>query len=68
MGTVDHRDVLLIAGDDPYEFKGIEDLMHPDVRPRRRGRLPPLSSGQLRGGAWPGRETRTRVRARSKTP
>jgi hypothetical protein len=33
MGTVDHRDVLLIAGDDPYEFKGIEDVMYPDVRP-----------------------------------
>jgi ectoine hydroxylase-related dioxygenase (phytanoyl-CoA dioxygenase family) len=37
MGTVDHRDVLLIAGDDPYEFKGIEDLMHPQVRPDGEG-------------------------------
>ncbi|MGH2579295.1 MAG: phytanoyl-CoA dioxygenase family protein, partial [Actinomycetota bacterium] len=37
MGTVDHRDVLLIAGDDPYEFKGIEDLMHPHVRPDGEG-------------------------------
>jgi phytanoyl-CoA hydroxylase len=37
MGTVDHRDVLLIAGDDPYEFKGTEDVMHPHVRPDGEG-------------------------------
>lgn len=37
MRTVDHRDVLLIAGDDPYEFKGIEDPMLPHVRPDGEG-------------------------------
>ncbi len=33
MGTLDHRDVLLVAGEDPYAFKGTADLMHPHVRP-----------------------------------
>ena len=33
MGTLDHRDVLLVAGEDPYLFKGTADLMHPHVRP-----------------------------------
>jgi ectoine hydroxylase-related dioxygenase (phytanoyl-CoA dioxygenase family) len=32
MGTVDHRDVLLVAGQDPYEFKGTVDVMRPHVR------------------------------------
>jgi phytanoyl-CoA hydroxylase len=37
MGTVDHRDVLLVAGEDPYSFKGTVDLMHPHVRPDGEG-------------------------------
>jgi len=37
MGTVDHRDVLLVAGQDPYGFKGTEDLLHPHVRPDGEG-------------------------------
>jgi hypothetical protein len=28
--------VLLIAGDDPYDFKGIEDVMHPTSGPTAR--------------------------------
>jgi phytanoyl-CoA hydroxylase len=33
MGTLDHRDVHLVAGKDPYAFRGTEDLMRPHVRP-----------------------------------
>jgi hypothetical protein len=27
MGTTDHRDIMLVAGEDPYTFKGTADLM-----------------------------------------
>jgi len=37
MGTADHRDVMLVAGEDPYDFKGTADLMHPHVRPDGEG-------------------------------
>jgi phytanoyl-CoA hydroxylase len=43
MGTLDHRDVMLVAGEDPYAFKGTAELMHPHVRPDGQGgciRLP----------------------------
>jgi phytanoyl-CoA hydroxylase len=33
MGRLDHRDVYLVAGKDPYAWKGTVDLMHPHVRP-----------------------------------
>jgi ectoine hydroxylase-related dioxygenase (phytanoyl-CoA dioxygenase family) len=33
MATLDHRDVLLVAGVDPYAFKGTTDIVHPYVRP-----------------------------------
>ena len=33
MGTLDHRDIQLVAGQDPYASSGIADLMHPHVRP-----------------------------------
>ncbi|PAX07737.1 phytanoyl-CoA dioxygenase family protein [Sphingomonas lenta] len=29
---VDHRDVVMVAGEDPYAWKGVEDLMFPYVR------------------------------------
>jgi phytanoyl-CoA hydroxylase len=32
MGTVDHRDIMLVADEDPYAFKGTADLMHAHVR------------------------------------
>ena len=37
MGTADHRDVLLVAGEDPYAFKGTADLMRPHIRPDGEG-------------------------------
>ena len=37
MGTVDHRDILLVAGVDPYGFKGTTDVMRPHIRPDRAG-------------------------------
>lgn len=37
MGTADHRDVLLVAGEDPYAFKGTTDVMRPHVRPDGEG-------------------------------
>jgi phytanoyl-CoA hydroxylase len=33
MATVDHRDVLLVAGEDPYAAAGTIDVMRPYVRP-----------------------------------
>jgi phytanoyl-CoA hydroxylase len=33
MATADHRDVLLVAGEDPYAAKGTADVMRPYVRP-----------------------------------
>jgi ectoine hydroxylase-related dioxygenase (phytanoyl-CoA dioxygenase family) len=37
MGTTDHRDVVLVAGEDPYAFRGTTDLMRPHVRPDGEG-------------------------------
>lgn len=37
MGTTDHRDIVLVAGEDPYAFKGATDLMRPHVRPDGQG-------------------------------
>jgi phytanoyl-CoA hydroxylase len=37
MGVTDHRDILLVAGEDPYAFKGVTDLMRPHIRPDGRG-------------------------------
>ena len=33
MGLLDHRDVELVAGEDPYAFAGTRDLMRPHIRP-----------------------------------
>jgi phytanoyl-CoA hydroxylase len=33
MATLDHRDVLLVAGEDPYGAKGTVDVMRPRLRP-----------------------------------
>ena len=32
MATVDHRDVLLVAGHDPYAARGTTDVMRPRLR------------------------------------
>jgi hypothetical protein len=37
MATLDHRDILLVAGADPYAVKGTVDLMRPHVRPDGEG-------------------------------
>ena len=37
MAKADYRDVVMVAGRDPYAWKGIEDLATPHVRPDREG-------------------------------
>ena len=37
MGTHDSRDIVLVAGRDPYAWKGTEDIMVPHVRPSGEG-------------------------------
>ena len=37
MGRADHRDVVLVAGTDPYAYKGTVDVMRPHVRPDGQG-------------------------------
>jgi ectoine hydroxylase-related dioxygenase (phytanoyl-CoA dioxygenase family) len=45
MAVHDHRDIVMIAGKDPYAYKGITDVMYPHIRPDREG-----------GCRWPSRE------------
>lgn len=33
----DHRDIVMIAGEDPYGFRGVEDVHRPHVRPSGEG-------------------------------
>jgi phytanoyl-CoA hydroxylase len=37
VGMVDYRDIVMVAGDDPYAYKGTEDLAKPYSRPDRDG-------------------------------
>jgi len=37
MGTTDHRDIEIVAGEDPYAFRGTTDVMRPHVRPDGEG-------------------------------
>ncbi len=37
MGRADHRDIVLVAGADPYAYKGTVDVMPPHVRPDGQG-------------------------------
>ena len=37
MGITDYRDIVLIAGRDPYAWKGVEELAKPFVRPSGEG-------------------------------
>lgn len=41
----DHRDIVMIAGTDPYAYKGTTDLMYSHIRPDREG-----------GCHWPSRD------------
>jgi phytanoyl-CoA hydroxylase len=40
MGTLDHRDILLVAGEDPHAAKGTVDVVRPRLRPERRDFTP----------------------------
>lgn len=35
--TADHRDIVMVAGTDPYAWKGISDVARPGVRPAGEG-------------------------------
>lgn len=37
MAIADYRDIVMIAGNDPYAYKGLEDLAAPHIRPDREG-------------------------------
>ena len=37
MAMADYRDIVMVAGDDPYAYKGIEDIARPYSRPDRDG-------------------------------
>jgi phytanoyl-CoA hydroxylase len=37
MGRADHRDIVLVAGTDPYAYKGMAEVMRPHVRPDGQG-------------------------------
>ena len=37
MGKADLRDIVLVAGEDPYAWKGVEDVHRAHVRPERDG-------------------------------
>ncbi|MEU4396479.1 phytanoyl-CoA dioxygenase family protein [Kribbella sp. NPDC023855] len=37
MAQADFRDVVLVAGTDPYEYKGLEEVRRPRIRPDRDG-------------------------------
>ncbi len=41
----DYRDIVMVAGKDPYAFKGIEQIAFPHIRPNREG-----------GCQWPTRQ------------
>lgn len=45
MAMHDHRDIVMVAGEDPYAYMGIKDLMYSHIRPDREG-----------GCRWPSRE------------
>ncbi len=40
MGTLDHRDILLVAGEDPYAAKDTTDVVRPRLRSERRAVMP----------------------------
>ncbi|MCB0187469.1 MAG: hypothetical protein KDE31_24540, partial [Caldilineaceae bacterium] len=46
MAVHDHRDIVMIAGTDPYAYKGIEAINFSHIRPNREG-----------GCQWPARDS-----------
>ena len=45
MAVHDHRDIVLVAGQDPYAYKGTTTVMYSHIRPDREG-----------GCRWPGKD------------
>jgi phytanoyl-CoA hydroxylase len=45
MAMHDHRDIVMVAGEDPYAYMGTKDIMYSHIRPDREG-----------GCRWPSRE------------
>ena len=37
LAVADYRDIVMIAGRDPYAYKGVEDIAQPSVRPTKEG-------------------------------
>ncbi|MFG1615905.1 phytanoyl-CoA dioxygenase family protein [Nonomuraea wenchangensis] len=37
MAQADHRDIVLVAGSDPYAYKGLREVRQPRIRPNRDG-------------------------------
>ena len=37
MAIADYRDIVLVAGEDPYAYKGITDIARPYSRPDKDG-------------------------------
>ena len=37
MAVADYRDIVMVAGSDPYAWKGTEDIATPGVRPSGEG-------------------------------
>ena len=37
MGRADHRDIVMVAGTDPYAYKRPAEVMRPHVRPDGQG-------------------------------
>ncbi len=37
LAVADYRDIVMIAGNDPYAYKGVEDIAGPSVRPTKEG-------------------------------
>lgn len=37
VGSLDLRDIVMVAGEDPYEWKGIEEINRPHIRPDGKG-------------------------------
>jgi phytanoyl-CoA hydroxylase len=37
MGMVDYRDIVMVAGEDPYAYKGTEEIARPYSRPEKDG-------------------------------
>jgi hypothetical protein len=42
MALADYRDIIMIAGKDPYGYKGVQDLAEPHVRADKMGGCRPV--------------------------